>query len=662
MAFTTLLFLVILAGCNKEPSPEDRFSEYINLWNEQNFTDMYDYLSADAKKNITEEEFVNRYTKIYKDLEIANLDVQYAKPEKIEKTKETNKKLPFSVKMGSVAGPIEFDHNAKLVKEERDETENWYVAWNTSFIFPDLKSKDKISFATVPSERGEILDRYGDPLAINGTAFEIGIVPEKMGQQEQTVNQLAKLLKISPERITKTLSASWVKPNFFVPITKIAETETALLAQLYQIPGVDKKNADARVYPLGESAAHLVGYTGAITAAELEKLAADGYTAADMIGKRGLEQVFDKQLKGTSGVKVSIKKEDGSEVLLAEKEVEHGKNVQLTIDAMLQQQIYMSLAGETGAASAIDPITGETLALVSRPSFDPLKMSLGMPEAERIALEANPQQPLLNRFKSTYAPGSVIKPITAAIGLNAGTITPSQTIDVKGLTWSKDKSWGNYVVTRVKDPGTPVDLEKAMLYSDNIYFAQAALALGKDKFAEGLKQFGFDTDIPYLYPLETSNIGKLDSDIKVADSAYGQGQVQVNVLHMAATYTPFLNGGNLIKPILLLEEESGQIWKEQVVSEANAKIVADTLFKVVDDPRGTAHSGKIDGIPVAGKTGTAELKLKQGEEGSELGWFVAYKTDAPHLLIAMMIENVQNRGGSRIPVEKVKNILQNPVH
>jgi penicillin-binding protein 3 len=653
-----LIFLVLLTSCNKEPSPENQFSKYIKLWNGQKFSEMYGYLSSDAKKTLTEEEFVSRYKKIYSDLEISNLDVQFVKSDKEKKPKEDTIKLPFSVKMDTVAGPIDFDQTAELVKEKHGDTENWYIEWNTGYIFPELKADDKIGFSTTPAKRGEILDRNGESMAVNGTAFQIGIVPEKMGTDSETViSQIAQLLQITPERIQNALNAKWVKPNFFVPVATISVEETDLLDKLYQIPGVDKKNIEARIYPYKESAAHLIGYTGPITAEELKKLASEGYAASDVIGKRGLEQVLDKELKGKNGVKIFIKKSDGKEVLLAEEPVQNGENTILTIDANLQQQIFMQLAGEAGASAAIEPTTGETLALVSSPSFDPNQMAIGMSQAELDALQNNPQKPLLNRFKSTYAPGSVLKPVTAAIGLTAGTLTPDTTINVNGLTWKKDQSWGNYVVTRVKDPGTPVNLEKALLYSDNIYFAQAALSLGKDKFSKGLKQFGFEEEIPYLYPLETSKYGNMENDIEVADSGYGQGKIEVNVLHMASSYTPFLNNGNIIMPILNSKDKKSQVWKKEVVSEANAKIISADLLNVVESPQGTAHSGKINGMSIAGKTGTAELKLKQDEKGAEIGWFVAYKTDAPHILIAMMVENVQERGGSKIPVEKVKNVL-----
>ena len=206
------------------------------------------------------------------------------------------------------------------------------------------------------------------------------------------------------------------------------------------------------MYPAKEAAAHLIGYVGPITADELEKLKGKGYSRNDLIGKRGLEQVLDERLKGKNGAKIAIAKEDGTEEVLAEKEVQNGENVQLTIDSTIQNQLYGQLSGQAGTATAIHPQTGETLGLVSAPSFDPNVLTLGATADQWGALENNPQTPLLNRFSANYSPGSVIKPITAAIALKEGTIDPQTTIQVNGLQWQKDASWGNYYVTRVKDP------------------------------------------------------------------------------------------------------------------------------------------------------------------------------------------------------------------
>ncbi|MFS0644776.1 penicillin-binding transpeptidase domain-containing protein [Siminovitchia sp. 179-K 8D1 HS] len=653
-----LLAGAVMAACNKEPQPEERFAAYVDEWNGQHFDKMYDYLSADAKEKVSKEDFTNRYKKIYEDLEIKNVKVTFTPPEEVEE-KDGKVQFPFSVKMESIAGKIAFDHKAVLTKEERDDEKNWYVNWDTTFIFPELKEGDKISLAMTPAKRGDIVDKNGIGLAVTGKVSEVGIIPGKMeGKEEEIIKKVADLLKMAPEQIEKELSASWVQPEHFVPLKKIPGDDTKLLEKVTSIPSVDNRSVEARVYPLGEAAAHLIGYVGPITAEELEK-AGSGYRTTDVIGKRGLEQVFEKRLKGENGVQIVIKKEDGSEVVLGEKPVKDGEDVQLTIDAGLQKSVYNELKDEAGTAAALHPLTGETLALVSSPSFDPNVLSLGASKKEWKALQENDKEPLLTRFKAGFAPGSAMKPVTAAVALEAGAIDWNKTYDINGKSWKKDSSWGGYSVTRVTEVNGPVNLEKALILSDNIYFARAALDLGKDKFADGLQSFGFEEDIPsYAYPLEQSKIGSINSDIALADSAYGQGQIQMNIVHLAASYTPFSNKGNMIQPVLVKGEKAGTVWKEKVMSEQTAADLQKALVKVVEDPKGTARSARIPGYPLAGKTGTAELKAKQGEKGKENGFFVAYNPENPELLVALMVEDVEGRGGSEIAVNKVKKIFE----
>lgn len=651
-----LLLMVVLfaTGCNKEPSPEDRLATYIELWNQQKFDQMYDYLTDGSKNIISKEDFINRYEKIYDDLQISDLKITFVKPKEEEQVKKETATYNFSAKMDSIAGEIQFTHKAKLKKEEHDEKNNWYVDWNTTYIFPDLKDGDKISLSTVSPRRGEIYDRSGNGLAVNGQVYEIGVVPGKLeGQKAQIIEQLSSLLKMTPEQIEKALGASWVKPDLFVPLKRVALDDAERIAKLVALEPVQTKKVDARIYPYKEAAAHLIGYVGPITAEELEKLKDKDYTSTDVIGKRGLEEVFDEQLKGKSGTKIMIKKSDGNIVVLAERPVEDGGDVELTIDANLQLQIFTELIGEAGTSAAINPTTGETLALVSSPSFDPNQATLGFSGDEWKALQDNPLQPLTTRFNKSYAPGSVLKPITAAVGLEKGAITTNQAVEISGLKWQKSASWGGYFVTRVHEASS-VNLEKALVFSDNIYFAQAALAIGNDAFTAGLKKFGFEKELSYPFPLEKSMIGNLDKEIGLADSGYGQGQIQMSIVHLLETYTPFLNGGNMIKPTLLLDKEKSQ---ELVMSGETAATISPMLRKVVGDANGTAHAAEMADYPLSGKTGTAEIKQKQGEKGTENGWFVAYNTNSPGLMIAMMIENVQGRGGSSIPVNKVKNII-----
>ncbi|WP_462410275.1 penicillin-binding transpeptidase domain-containing protein [Neobacillus sp. Marseille-QA0830] len=650
-----LVLGLLITGCSsKEPTPQERFSQYIDLWNQQKFDKMYEYLSNDAKKTISKEDFTNRYQKIYEDLQITDLKVTFKKPKDDEQAKKEQAQYSFSAKMNSIAGPINFTQKANLTKEGKDDKENWYVDWNTGFIFPQLKAGDKISLSTVAPKRGEIVDRNGTGLAVNGQAYEVGV---SAGEIDAPVKeQLASLLKMTPEQIDKALSANWVKPGVFVPLKKVPLDDQERIAQLIALEPVKTRKVDARIYPFKEAAAQLTGYVGAITADELEKLKDKGYTSSDVIGKRGLEQVLDEQLKGQSGVKILIKKNDGGEEVLAEKPVADGKTVKLTIDANVQSIMYNEMGGETGTASALQPTTGETLALVSSPSFDPNLAALGMTSDEWKALQDDIRQPLLTRFKMGFAPGSVMKPITASIALDSGAINPDEAVAISGKQWQKDSSWGGYYVTRVHE-SSPVNLERALVLSDNIYFAQTALKIGKQNFTDGLTKFGFGAKLDYPYPLEESKIGELGNDIALADSGYGQGQIQMSIVHLLSAYTPFVNGGNMIKPILLDEEKRSQVLKEAVVNPDHAALIAGDLRKIVSDPDGTAKGANMPDYPLAGKTGTAELKQKQGETGTENGWFIAYNPDSPTLMIAMMIEGAQGRGGSGIAVNKVKDIF-----
>ncbi|WHY91771.1 penicillin-binding transpeptidase domain-containing protein [Neobacillus cucumis] len=651
-------FVIILAGCNKEPAPQDRFAAYIKLWNQQKFDQMYDYLSTSAKKSISKEEFTSRYEKIYKDLQITDLKVNFKKPKEDKQADEEKATYSFDAKMNSVAGPISFTYKAKLNKEEKDDKKNWYVDWNTGFIFPKLQKGDKIGLSTTSPERGEILDRNGNGLAVNGDVIEVGVVPGKMGDKRaQIVAQLAKLLDISKEQIEQDLGAGWVKPELFVPLRRIPLDDHKTINQLMSIQSVVTKDVPARIYPYKEAAAQLVGYVGAITADELKELESKGYTAQDLVGKRGLEQVYDEELKGQTGVKITIKKKNGTDEVLAEKPVKNGKTIKLTIDAELQASIYDEMQGDAGTAGAMNPTTGETLALVSSPSFDPNQASLGFSASEWKALQGNKKMPLTTRFKQTYAPGSVMKPITAAIALENKAITPGQSVAIKGLKWQKSKSWGGYYVTRVHE-ASPVNLEKAFVYSDNIYFAQAALKTGRTAFVDGLKKFGFEKEQDYPFPLEKPTIGSLASEISLADSGYGQGQIQMNIVSLMDAYTPLVNSGNMIKPILLAGDKKSEVLQEQAMTPDAVATIAPMLRKVVTDPGGTARAANIPGYPLAGKTGTAEIKQKQGELGTQNGWFIAYNPKKPNLMMAMMIENVEKRGGSQVPVKKLTKVFK----
>nr|WP_309098525.1 penicillin-binding transpeptidase domain-containing protein [Fredinandcohnia onubensis] len=655
------LSVLLLTGCNQDPLPEDRFDSFIQDWEKQDFKKVYEQFSSDVKANIPKNEFDERFTKIYNDIDVKKLKISFKAPEeKIESNEKGEVIFPYAISMETVAGPIEFKEQATLVLEEKDDEKKWTIRWRPAMFFPDMEDGDEIGLALSSPTRGEILDRNGVPLAENGIVYEIGLVPKDLGEyRASTIATVAEKLKLSPESIEKKLNASWVQPDYFVPIKRLSLEEQNLATEVTQLNGVLSKKVDSRVYPFKEATAHLIGYIGNVTAEDLKELKEKGYSANDVIGRKGLEMVIEERLRGEKGAKVFIKKANGEgEVTLAEKKAKDGETITLAIDIDVQLTTYDQLGGNTGAAAAIHPLTGETLALVSSPSFDPNAFVLGISTEEWNRLNEDPLKPLINRFGATYAPGSTFKPITAGIALETHVITPETTIDIKGKEWQKDSSWGGYSITRVTDPGKPVNLKDAFVYSDNIYFAQAALGIGGETFEAELKKYGFGEPFPFEYPLYESKVSNdgLSSEILIADTGYGQGQLEMSLVHLAISYTPLLNSGNLIKPSLVLDGSETEVWKGNVISPDTAQLILGDLVQVIEDPHGTASDAKIEGIKLAGKTGTAELKTSKDEDGKENGWFVAVNTENPRLLVAMLIENVKN--GSHDVTPKVKAVFE----
>ncbi|MFV9509713.1 penicillin-binding transpeptidase domain-containing protein [Tepidibacillus sp. LV47] len=665
LLFSLFVFLMIaFVGCGEKTKPEDRFQAFIKSWEKQDFANMYDLTSQSTQQKIKKEEFIRRYQTIYgkKGIEVSQLEVDF-QPSKEEVKPDIGEiRFSYSVKMNTLAGPYEFTGKAKLVKEKRENEENWFVVWEPSMILAGMKEGDKVGARIIPAKRGEILDRNGIGLAINDTAITIGIVPEKLGTNEETKAKIAKLLDITVDQINKELEQSGVKPNQFVPIKTLTKDQKAKIDHLTKIEGVTSQEVPIRYYPYKEITAHLIGYIGKISAEELNDLQEKGYSKTDLIGKSGLEKIFEDKLKGKNGGEIYIV--DGktkAKKIIAKLDPIDGENIQLTIDINLQKAIYEQFQKDSGTAVAIHPKTGEVLALVNSPSFNPNDFVIGMSESQWNVLKEDPKKPLLNRFAQTYIPGSVFKPITAAIGLKTGIIQPDQTKNIKGLTWQKDQSWGDYFIKRVTDPGKPINLKDALIFSDNIYFAQTALEIGGDRFLIEAKNFGFLESLPFSFPIARSKLVAKDNfqnEIQLADTGYGQGEVTMNPLHLAIAYTPFLNDGDLLKPTLIKGETQTKIWKDNLIPKEVANTIFQDLIQVVENPKGTAYQPRVSGIKIAGKTGTAEIKGKQEETGTENGWFVAVNTDNPRLLIVMMIEDVANRGGSHYVVPKVKKIFQ----
>jgi penicillin-binding protein len=523
-----------------------------------------------------------------------------------------------------------------------------------------MQDGDKVRASTVPPKRGEIVDRAGRRLATIRVVVDVGVNPGEWGQLPHAgQKQVSDLLHISSDELAASVQANSTKKTTFIRIATLSADDERIF-QLTGTTGIVLQKKQVRYYPYKEALAHLVGYTGSISAEELEKKKAQGYRSSDKIGKAGLEQIYEERLRGSAGGRITIVNAEGTEKkIVGERFAKNGDTLKLTIDAELQKEIYEQIKEEAGAAAAIQPKTGEIVALVSTPAYDPNDFVLGLSTKEWNQLNGNPQKPMLNRFAHGYAPGSTFKPITAAIGLDTGAITPAEEKTINGLHWQKDSSWGKYEVTRVSDHRVPVNLQKALVYSDNIYFAQAALTIGEDSFLQKAKEFGFHESIPIPFALEKSTLtnGEMRNEIQLADSGYGQGEVTMTPLHLALAYSAFVNEGNMIYPSLFQGEKHEPYWKTGVMSNESAQIIQDDLLQVMEDPKGTGRGARVTGHSIAGKTGTAELKQKKGELGQENGWYAAFNLDDPKLLLVMMVEDVRGRGGSHVLDSKVKRIF-----
>lgn len=676
IAFSILILIVYKTKyfVNKEvkETPEKYIMEYLNHIPKREYDEMYDMINSEASGNISREDFIKRNSAIYEGIEIRNMEIKDIIYD------DGQKNVSFYTAFDTVAGNISFQNTVNVVENES----SFGIVWSDSVIFPDLQPSDKVRVSITKASRGEILDRNGWILAGEGVASSVGIVPGKLEDRESGIDYISEILEIDREVIENKLSAKWVKEDSLVPIKTIPKVqeidlisvkpdEDVLMEQerqekLLAIPGVMITDEKVREYPLREAASHLIGYVQGVTAEDLEEHKGEGYTDGSVIGRTGMENLYEKELKGKNGCRIYIIDSEGNEKEeLACIPVENGRNIQLTIDSMIQKSLYEQFKDDKGCSVAMNPYTGEVLALVSTPSYNANDFIMGMSDEKWDALNEDEKKPLYNRFRQVWCPGSAFKPITAAIGLESGAINPNEDYGNEGLSWQKDSSWGDYHVTTLH-AYEPVVLENALIYSDNIYFAKAALKIGAEDMRDSLLNLGFQEQLPFeivMSKSQYSNTENIETEIQLADSGYGQGMILVNPLHLACIYTAFCNEGNVVKPYLLYSKEvEPEYWISNAFSEKNANLVLEGVKKVINDSHGTGYAARREDILLAGKTGTAEIKISQDDNsGTELGWFVVFPTektlDNP-IMIVSMVEDVKGKGGSSYVVGKDKMVLE----
>lgn len=419
----------------KRNNPEDVFTSYFEALKNKDYEKMYSYISEKSKETMknqvlqnknqqdVKEYFIQRNKNIYEGIEASDIQVNVKQVLELNSEKT---QIKYETSMNTGAGKISFSNLVNLLKSEDDK--KYYIDWSSKIIYPELENTDKIRVNTIQPLRGQLLDRNGVVLAKRKINSLIGLVPGNMSNtKDEDIKKVAELLSVSVDEINEKLNASYVKSNTFVPIKTISSENKDTINGLVQINGIEIRDEEQREYPLGEQLAHLIGYVQGITKEELDANAGKGYTANSIIGKSGLESVYEDKLKGTQGFEIYVvDASENKKHTIVKREKKDGPDIKLTIDSNLQSNIYEDYKTDKSATVVINPKTGEILALVSTPSYNSNDFINGMSNEKWNSLVNNANNPLYSRFQSTWAPGSSFKPVVGAIGLTTNRFTAEE--------------------------------------------------------------------------------------------------------------------------------------------------------------------------------------------------------------------------------------------
>lgn len=554
-----------------------------------------------------------------------------------------------------------------------------------------LAESNRISIVPTPPNRGIILDRNGVVLAHNYSAYTLELTPSKIKDLNTTIDELAKLIDITPsnrKHFAKILAES---RNFeTLPLrTRLTDTEVArIAANRYRLPGVEVKARLFRQYPQGASASHLIGYIGRINDADLQALQADGrydnYRGTDHIGKVGIEQSYENQLHGTTGAE-QVETDAGGHAVrtLSHTNPISGDNLVLYLDSKMQAIAEQAFGSFRGALVALDPKTGGVLAFVSHPEFDPNLFVDGIDSANWAALNDSPDRPLLNRaLRGSYPEGSTIKPFMALAGLHYGLRTPQDAISDPGY-FSLPGSSHRYRDWKPNGHGT-VNLHNSIVQSCDTYYYRLANEMGIDRTHSFLSQFGFGQKTGIDMAGELA--GVLPSPQWKAKhfkqpwypgetviGGIGQGYNLATPMQLAVATAALANGGTRLRPQIvqaIIDSRTGK--RQNILPQAVAraditpeqlKVVVDAMIDVTK-PGGTASVASA-GAPylIAAKTGTAQVVgIRQNEkynasrllaEHRDHALFIAFApADAPKIAIAVLVENGGHGGTAAAPIAR----------
>ena len=536
--------------------------------------------------------------------------------------------------------------------------------------YAGLADGNRIRIVPSMAPRGTFYDRNGELLVTNRPGFSVSLLPLTAPISDDVIDRLSDLLKVPTDEIkTKIAGHSGFNP-IRIKTDVTPDIVSIIEEQKSQYPGVVIEVTPIRDYILKQEGAHTFGYVSEINDTELEKMKDEGYKSGDIIGKFGLEKVYDKELRGENGgqqVEVDV---SGKPVqILGRKEPIPGDDLELTIDINLQQaaekavdEQLTQIGAHAAAAVVMNPQTGEILAMVSRPAFDPNLFAHGISSKDWNQLNNNPYHPMDNKtITGEYPPGSTFKIVTGTAALTEGVVTPDEQIFDSGHHW---------IIPKGNADGEALgwlNFRTALAHSDNVYFYEMGNRLGIDRLEKYARMFGLGAktgiDLPYEATGLVANRRYKEKNFddgewylsETFDAAIGQGFNLVTPLQAAMVMGEIAADGKRYKPHVVnriiapdgsvVKDFQPELLSQLDVPEEDIKLVQDGLHDVTK--YGTAASSfRGFTVDIAGKTGTAE-----NSQGRDHGWFVAYGPfDNPNIVVAVIVENGGYGSQSAVPI------------
>lgn len=551
-----------------------------------------------------------------------------------------------------------------------------------------LADKNRTSIRLTLPSRGYIYDRNGVKLAENKKTFQAVLFKEQTKDIQKSLDNFEKIIPLDEDekkRIQK--ERKWKRAFMPIRIKDNLTFEDVARLQLNapDLPGIQIEEEITRSYPLGENAAHLIGYVSLLTEKDLENdlnnplLDLPGYR----IGRTGIEQSMEEKLQGKPGMrKTEINALGRSVRILEETKSEKGENITLTIDSRLQEFSLQAMNGEAGSVIVMNIQTGEILALISSPSFDSNVFTMPISSKTWRSLIENERNPLQNKaLGGTYSPGSIFKLVVALAGLETGHITAERKVYCGGKI-----NLGKHAFHCWKRGGHgALTIEKALMHSCDVYFYEVAQEIGADKILEVASRLGYGKIVDIMLKGERSGLlpskewkkMRMKESWRMGDTlnlSIGQGFLNVTPLQMLFAVSQIANGGYRIKPHIIKQEETAQISPQSLgFKPAHLKLIRNGMNLVVNQPGGTAYAARFDlnGQKMAGKTASTQVRritMKERQGGvksqNQLPWkyrdhamFAAFAPiDNPKYAIIVVVEH--GGGGSRAAAPIASKILK----